>query len=728
MSGDYLFKRTLWFAAAACVAGAGPALAQQPAKAPAKSAQTPAGMVGEIVVEGAPPPVRVDAEKKSFSLKDDLQATTGSIADALRDVPSVDVDVQGNVSLRGDANVTIMIDGKPSGMFKGEGRGQALQSLPADQIERVEVMTNPSAAYNPEGSGGIINLITKKTAKPGVNGSVRANVGLGGRANGGANASWRSGPFSLTGDVSLRRDHPGQRYTDIRTFRTPGGVITETKSSASTGDVGLESGRIGLDYDLDDKTRLSATTRYQTIIFAFEGVEPLERLDPAGARLRRLDSNVGQRQGRQTFENTVSFTHKYGENHDLGVTFTRELNDEDRSRVFLRTPRFPVSVGTVEDGEYRNRAWRTQLKVDYARPIGEAKLKLGYEFNGDDNDYRLVFAATPLGAPAAIDPTRSNLFRFDQQVHGLYATYEKPFGKLTALAGVRAESTRIDLDQVTQGRKDENDYVRVYPSLNLTWRVDDAQQVTASASRRVQRPQPTEYNSLVIFLDDLNQYAGNPRLKPQITDALELGYQYRKSGSTYLATAYYRNGRDSTADVFRDLGGGSIFQTRENIGSFQSAGLELAANGKLPGRVSYNVSASLAWNEIDASDLGFGARVQSGYSLGGRASLTWEVTDKDTLQLQGYAIGERLYPQARSDPQALVNLGYRHKFSDKLSGVVTVQDALKLSRFATVLDTATYREVIVGYPRNRALFFGLTYNFGGGKPRDPGFDFGSGND
>ena len=256
-----------------------------------------------------------------------------------------------------------------------------------------------------------------------------------------------------------------------------------------------------------------------------------------------------------------------------------------------------MSVGTVEDGEYRNRAWRTQLKVDYARPIGEAKLKLGYEFNGDDNDYRLVFAATPLGAPAAIDPTRSNLFRFDQQVHGLYATYEKPFGKLTALAGVRAESTRIDLDQVTQGRKDENDYVRVYPSLNLTWRVDDAQQVTASASRRVQRPQPTEYNSLVIFLDDLNQYAGNPRLKPQITDALELGYQYRKSGSTYLATAYYRNGRDSTADVFRDLGGGSIFQTRENIGSFQSAGLELAANGKLPGRVSYNVSASLAWNE-----------------------------------------------------------------------------------------------------------------------------------
>lgn len=684
--------------------------------------------MGEVVIQGTAPSVRVDAEKKSYSLASDLQATTGSIADALRNVPSVDVDVQGNVSLRGDANVTIMIDGKPSGMFKGEGKGQALQSLPADQIDRVEVMTNPSAAYNPEGSGGIINLVTKKATKPGVNGSVRANIGLGGRKNGAVNAAWRGGRLSVSGDAAWRRDHPGQRYVDLRTFDTPAGVITETKSSATTGDVGLQSGRLGLDFDLDDKTRLSATTRLQTLVFAFEGVEPLVRVDTTGQPLRTLNSNVAQRQGRTTFETTLGLTHRFGENHDLSVTFTRELNEEDRSRIYLRNPRLPLGLAAIEDGEYRNHAWRTQLKADYARPFGEAKLKLGYEFNGDDNDYRLVFATAPVGMPSAIDVTRSNLFKFDQQIHAIYGTYEKPVDKLTALVGVRLESTRIDLDQVTQGQTDENDYVRLYPSLNLTYRLDEVRQFTASYSRRVQRPQPTEYNGFPIFLDAQNQYAGNPRLKPQITDAVEIGFQHRKAGATYLATAYYRSGRDAANDIVRDLGGGVVLQTRENVGRFQSAGIELAGNGKLPGKISYNVSVNLAWNEIDASDLGFGARVRSGESIGGRASLTWQPTDNDTLQLQGYAIGARLFPQGRGDPQGIVNLGYRHKFSDKLSGVLTVQDALKTSRFSSVLESSGYRDRIVGYPRNRAAFIGLTYAFGGGKPREPAFDFGSGND
>ena len=706
-----------------------PAVAQQPAKPPpARSAEKPAGTVGEIVVEGGPPPIRMDAEKKSYSLADDLQATTGSIGDALRSVPSVEVDVQGNVALRGDPNVTIMIDGKPSGMFKGEGKGQALQSLPADQIERVEVMTNPSAAYNPEGSAGIINLITKKNRKPGVSGSVRANLGTSGRMNGGVSGSYRNGRLSLTGDASVRHDKPSQTYTSTRELLdSTGDPIVDTRRTLTGGAFDVWSGRVGLDFDMDDKTRLSASVRYQPHVFTFSGPELFDRMTAAGLPRNVVNSDWSYRQSRSTLESTLSFSRKYGEGHDLNATFTRELNDDDRSRVFLRTPTLPSGPQGLEDSENRNRAWRTQLKVDYTRPLGEVKLKLGYEFNGDDNDYLVVFAGGLASAPAAIDPNRSNLFKFDQQIHAVYGTYERPVGKLTLLAGLRAESTQIDLEQVTRPQTDQNDYVRLYPSLHLGYQLDEAQQLTASYGRRVQRPQPTDYNAFPIYFDAQNLYQGNPDLKPQVTDSFELGYQYRKGGTIYLATAYYRNGQDAVNDVFRDIGGGVVLQTRENIGSFQAAGLELVANGRLPGKLTYNASVNAGWSQIDAASLGFGSRDRSGYSAGGRASLSWQATDKDFLQVQGFVYGKRLLPQGYSSPQAIVNVGYRRKVSDQLSAVVTIQDLFKLSRWESVIDTPAYRERFVGHPRNRTVFVGVTYNFGGGKPRDQGFDFGSGN-
>jgi outer membrane receptor protein involved in Fe transport len=709
---------------------AAPAFAQQPAKSPPpKTAEKPAGTVGEIVVEGAPPPVRVDSEKKSYSLTSDLQATTGSVSDALRNVPSVEVDVQGNLSLRGDPNVTIMIDGKPSGMFKGEGRAQALQSLPADQIERVEVITNPSAAYSPEGTAGIINLITKKNAKPGVSGSVRANLGSEGRKNGGINATYRNGRFTYTGDASIRRDVFSQRFTVDRDFTDPAGPgrIREFRAAGGSGEGEIKNGRLGVDFDLDDKTRISGGIRYQGLDFQSRNVDAVDRV-ALGVPLLGFNTNNDQRQGRASVETTVNASRKFGEGHDLAFAFTHEEIDEDRSRVLLRQFRLPVGPPAFEDSEPRNRLARTQVKLDYSRPLSDGrKLKLGYEFNGDDNDYLLVFGRATLPGPAAIDPTRSNLFRLDQQVHAAYATYERPVGKVTVLAGLRAEATLIDLNQVTQGRKDENDYVRLYPSLHLGYPLAEGQQLTASYSRRVQRPQPTDYNAFQIYFDPQNLLAGNPDLKPQITDSFELGYQYRKSGTIYLATAYYRDGRDAVNDIFRDLGNGQILQTKENIGAFRSAGLELVANGRLPGKLRYNVSGNLLWSEIDATDLGFGAGRRSVYTASGRASLDWQPTDKDFFQLQGYLYGKRLLSQGYSEPQGMVNLGYRHKFDNKLSGVVTVQDIFALSKFDSLIDTPAFRERTIGAPKNRAVFVGVSYAFGGGKPRDQGFDFGSGN-
>jgi outer membrane receptor protein involved in Fe transport len=722
-----LLQRTFWLATAALAITGAPAFAQPPKPATAPPAKPAGPAVGEVIIQGAPPPVRTSIDRQSYSVSSDLQATTGSISDALRNVPSVEVDVNGNVSLRGDSNVTIMIDGKPSGRFKGENKGQALQSLPASQIERVEVITNPSAAFNPEGSAGVINLITKKTATPGFGGSVRANVGSGGRQNGGLSVSRKDGDLTLSGDLFARHESNKQLFVGEREFQDPAGpgFITQTLRSGSTGAVDIVGLRGGLDYDPDAKTRISLELDYNGVAFATDQLGALRQATAAGVTRQAYDNNAHLRQDRDNLEAQFSYRYKWAEDHEFTASLTRELNDEDRTQPILRTFRTPPSGPVFELSDNRNHFWGTRIKVDYSRPLpGEAKLKLGYAYDADDNDYDLTFVRGPGAGPYAVDPARSNLFEFDQQVHAAYVTYERPLGELTALAGLRAEATQIDLDQVTQGLKASNDYVRLYPSLHLSYRLSEVQQLKASYSRRVQRPQAQDYNPFRIYFNPTNQFQGNPNLKPQVTDSFEAGYQYRKNGTILLATGYYRRTQDSVNDVFRDLGSGVILQTKANIGRSQSAGLELVASGRLPGRVTYNVSGNVLWSEIDARDLGFGSGVRSAYTAFGRGSLKWDATDKDTLQLQGFLNGEQLLSQGYRKPQGGLSLGYSHKFTDQLRGVVTVQDVLATQRFRSVIDTPLYREMNRVEPQSRAVFLGFTYTFGG-RQRDPGFDFGT---
>lgn len=739
-------QRTDWLATAAAAALiAGPACAQAPQstapqntasqktasqtapRPPAKTAAT----VGEVVVTGTAPPVRTSIDRQSYSVASDLQATTGSISDALRNVPSVEVDVQGNVSLRGDSNVTIYIDGKPSGRFRGENKAQALQNLPAGSIDRVEVITNPSAAFNPEGTAGIINLITKKTARPGVSGSVRASLGTHDRQNGGASVTYRAGKVTWSGDLYLRHDSQRPRSDGVRTFADPagGGTATETRSVRGGGDgARVASVRLGADYDPDANTRIGLETHFTGVRFNNDTAERVDQIGAGGARRLGYDALAGLNQDRQNIETRLTYRRKLGGDRVIDLSVSGEVGDEGRDRPSLRVFQAPAPAVTFDDPVTRNYLRRAQVKADWSDTLtGGVKLKLGYEFDGDDNDYRLVYARSVGAGPLTLDATRSNLFRFSQQVHAAYGTYERPLGKkLTALAGLRIESTRIDLDQVTQAIRSSNDDVRFYPSLHLGYQLDDNRSLSASYAHRVQRPQPGDYNPFRVVQDLRNVSQGNPALKPQQSDSFELGYQYRKMGTILLATGYYRRGRDAVNDVYRDLGGGVILQTRANVGSFETAGVETVLNGRLTPKLRYNVSGNVFHSRIDAGNVGFGGRALATTTASGRASLTWSPTERDILQAQGQLQGRRLLSQGYGRGWGMLNLGYRHKFTDALSGVVTVNDVLDTAKFGSVITTATYTDRSRARPGMQAVFVGFTWNFGGrGRGGGQDFDYGS---
>lgn len=719
--------RLFGLAAAAALTVASVSQARQPTPAP-KPPPKPAEAVEGVTVTGPANGMRTSIDRRSYSVGQDLQAASGSVADALRSIPSVEVDVQGNVSLRGDANVTIMIDGKPSGMFRGPGAGDALQQFPADQIERVEVITNPSAAFKADGTAGIINLVTKKTRGAGWAGSVRGNLGSGGRYNGGVSLAYNAPKLTVAADVALRRDDQKQVFVDRRLRTDPlTGVSRETRQdSLMTGGHDLATGRFSADYDLDAKTRISGELRVFAMDFAHRGFEHYEADQAAGVVIR-------DRVGRATFERTsvegsASYRRKFaGDGHELVIDASRERSENDGYRRYGIRQVSPVALDSYEDISTPFLAYDTEFKIDYTRPLpGEAKLKAGYEFELEDLDNEALGLRGPDPQTAVLDPTLTNRFLHEQAIHTLYGTYERPFGDLTVLAGLRLEQVRMEIDQVTSGVRAETDYTRAYPSLHMAYRLDEEQQVTLSYSHRVSRPQAGDLNPFRTYVDLLNFREGNPRLKPQDTHSYEAAFQRRSGQTYYLATLYYRQSSNGVTDVVRDLGGGVLLTTKANLARSRSGGLELTANGKLTPKLSYNVSGNVFWNEIDASSLGF-ADPRSAYTLSGRANLTWQATPEDLFQVNGFVNAKRLTAQGYREPFGLLNLGYRRKLSDDLSAVVTVQDLLNSAKDVQVFDTPTLRGRSEREFQGRTLFVGLTYSFGGGRrPRDQGFDFGGG--
>ncbi len=706
-------------------------------QAPAKpdAAAKPRTVEGVTVTGASQNGFRSEIDRKSYGIASDLATTTGSVSDALRNIPSVEVDPQGNVSLRGDSNVTILLDGKPSGQFKGASAGQALQALPADSIERVEVITNPSAEFSPEGTAGIINLISKKTRKAGATGSMRVSLGNHGRKQAGITAAYNSEKLALSADANGRYDPQSAGGLDTRQILDGQGHVLSTSQTRNLGSGHLDrwGAHASADYDLDAQTRIGADIRFSHIDID-QGPEAIfQAQDPSGVITQAFDEPGRLNFGLGDGAVQANFRHSFGgDDHTLTVNLSREHIDDVRNQAFNQIATVPAGPAVFTDLATRNAQNQSELKVDYVRPMpAQGKLKAGYDLRLDDNRYDnegLIGASADTARP---DATRSNLFLYKQTVAAAYLTYEQPAGDWTVLGGLRLENVDLALNQVTTAQVHDTSYFRAYPSLHLNYKLSDAQQLSLSYSRRVQRPQPEDLNPFPVSFGPLSFQAGNPDLQPQTTDSFEAGYQYRAAGTFYLATLYYRRNEHGVTSVVTAEPGGVLLTTQENLSDSKAAGLELVANGHLTKTLSYSLSTNLYWNEIEAESgglqqlLDFAGR-RSAFEVGGRASLTWQPTANDTFQANTNLNAKRLTPQGFVEPFAISYFGYRHKFSDALFGVVTIQDPFQGVRFRQTSSTPILRDHSDGHVHIRGIFFGVTRNFGTGpkKPREPGFDFG----
>jgi len=702
------------------------ALAQ--AAPPSTTPKDVAGLeVQEVVVTAQRAQAETLIDRKVYTITTDLQATTGVAADVLNNVPSVAVDVDGNLTLRGDSNVTILVDGKPSAQFSGAARGQSLLDFPANQIDRIEVLTNPPAQYKAEGSGGVINIITKKTRKAGGSGSLQASLGEDRRYVASASGAYNEGPLKLSGGLGLRQDFRERIIGDSRMATDPNSGLPV--ASGQSLDERLRrltpSATAALEYAFDDEQSLGASFSHRE----GAGGRFFDQLDTSGPEGRTITSQSDRHSdgfawSADTGED-VHFEQKlWRPGETLNLAFQRSANHERERYAYENSFTLPVMAPTFDTLRLSHDLITSEFSLDYDLPLSrDREVRLGYDFEADRNAFDSVGDNLDATGAPILNPAVTNHFRYRQDISAIYGQYQTPLGPWTLLGGLRIEADNVStlqlIGDVPGGRHDAG----LYPSLHLDRTIGDDAKLSISVARRITRPDPEALNPFADSQDTHNLRAGNPNLAPQDTWSYQVGYAIAPGPVSLGGTAYYRFDRDSVTDVLTPISGDVVLATKANLPVSRSAGLEFNADGKLGAHLSYRLSGEAFYSQIDALALSStGLRSTTGVNL--KASIDYKPTSNDTAQVTIVRTDKRLTPQGFVSALNIINFGYRRQLRPDLSLVATIADAFNGQRFQRTIVTPVLNDDYLRRQVGQIAYVGLVYTFGSAKKsKSSGFDY-----
>jgi outer membrane receptor for ferrienterochelin and colicin len=702
--------------------------AAQAAAAAEPAAPAPTGTTESVVVTANRLNVETLVDRKVYSVATDVQATFGSVSDLLGVIPSIDVDADGVVSLRGDSNVLILVDGKPSPLFSGPSAADNLQSIPAKDIERIEVLTTPPAQYKAEGAAGVINIIMKKQRPQGLDGSVQASLGSGGRSVVGSNLSYHGGPLSATFSGTYRQDYKVREAASDLIAPDPVSGAPLDFHSVIRERVRRDNPPLAMtaDYALDDRRTLSVELSRTGRAGLRTYTELNNTTDPVGvetASTRRLSAGHDREIDGDSW---LGFEQKFaraGERLALGLHHSTAHETEHYD--YTNDSFVPGGPTVYDNLGFHDERTTDEFSADYTLPCGPSRiLKLGYAFERDTYDYAASGGTLDPSSGALVpDPTLDDDFRYRQDIHAVYGSHQSVLGAWTFLLGARAELAQTEGRQIFQQATARHRYLRIYPSVHIDRALNDHSTLMFGASRRVVRPDPEALDPYVDREYTPNLRSGNPELRPQYTQSFEVGYGYDAAGANYTVTGYLRRNRDSATEVLEELGNGVSLATRANLPRNDSSGVELTANGHVLRELGYTLSGNLFRSEIDATALGFpGLRTTSG--LNAKLKLDYRPTTTDSAQVTVNRQDRRLTPQGYVSAVDVVNLGYRHALGARLTAVATLSDAFNGQRYHRIAVTPAFTQVYERRVQGRVLYVGFVQTFGTApKEKSANFDY-----
>jgi len=696
--------------------------------APADSTSIP---VQTIVIEGQKLNVETRIDRKIYSVPDDAQSTLGTLNDILSVIPSVDVDPDGVVSLRGDTNVLILIDGKPATQLQGSKAGDNLQSISARDIERIEVLTTPPAQFKAEGAAGVINIITRKhRAKESKSGSLQGSLGSGGRWLVGGSGTYGGKEFTASVNAGFRADYRQRTIESQLSGPDPTtGQVLDSQDHASQlirrniPTVGLSS-----EYDPNERQSFTASAGWMKR----GGLRTYSQFDTSTLQSGALTSSTERltsgHDPEDDYNATLGFGQKFsrpGETLDLSAH--RSISHQHEHYDYVNDSFVPSAPTLYDNLDFAEDNSVTEADLDYTLPLSKTQsLKLGYALEQDH--YGFVTAGADVDAASGVQTLKQVLtsnFKFHQRIQAIYQSYQASAGAWTWLTGLRTEWTSTATTQVNPAVSTATRYADFFPSLHIDRSLSDQSTLSFGASRRVTRADPDVLNPYVFEEYPPHFTAGNPNLRPQFTDSYELGYGYQGRDASYGLTGYYRRNQNGLTDVTQYLGQGLQVTTKTNLPKSDAAGLEFSATGHLLSKLTYSVSGNPFYTQIDASALGFpGLKSTTGVNV--KAKLDYRPTADDDAQITFTRTDKRLTPQGSITAINVVNLGYKHALSRALAAVATISDLFNGQRYERIASTPTLTDVYQRTLAGRVAFAGLVYTIGVTKKDKETFEYESG--
>lgn len=540
----------------------------------------------EIIAEKSTVEIRLD--KKIYNVGKDMTVKGGTASDVLDNVPSVSVDVEGNVSLRGSENVRILINGKPSGLV-GLSSTDALRQLPADAIEKVEVITSPSARYDAEGTAGILNIILRKGKAQGFNGSMSASAGNPDNFGGSANLNYRTNKANYFGGGGYNyRNAPGSSKSDVTYFNENKDIISYRNEIR---DYDRKQGgyntRFGIEYFLTDKTSLTGTVLYRESDGEDVSTNISKEFD-ANKILTRTNKRVEiEDEKDKTTEYAFNFIHDFNKDgHKLTLDFQYENSIENNSAQISDSDIFPALIENRPERNATDDDSKDILfKGDYVLPIGENS-QFEFGFNTSLNQLNSDYLVEEFKDNQFIkNDTLSNTLDFEQNIYSLYSQYGNKINKFSYLLGLRMENTDRKINLIGSDEINNKNWTEFFPTINLGLEFSEAESLTLGYSRRLSRPRHWFLNPFESRISQTYIRKGNVNLDPTYTNSFDLGYLKRWEKLTLNSSLYYQhtinNIEMAQKEEIRDLNGVAtlvIITTPINLSSQDRYGFEFTAN------------------------------------------------------------------------------------------------------------------------------------------------------
>ena len=685
--------------------------------------------------------VEIKLDKKIYNVGRDLTIRGGSVSDVLDNIPSVSVDIEGNVALRGNGNVRILINGKPSGLV-GLNSTDALRQLPADAIEKVEIITSPSARYDAEGTAGILNIILRRSKILGLNGAVIINSGYPNQLGASGNINYRTGSVNIFNNSGYSyRESPGSSGVKTEFFNTEydedGILIQDSPNTFRNEFRTFERIRKGFNSNTGVEWYITPTTSLTTAFLATksdnsnESFNRSETLDLTGTIISESVRYDPETELDQTTQFSVNFDKQFHGNreHRLTFDFQVENNSEDERSIIYNDGIAAERVRTIEDQK------RVLIQSDFTFPINDkTRLEVGYNsrFSTNNTAYSLEFAEDD---SFILDTNVSNVLVYKENVNAVYTQYgSKVKDKFSFLLGLRMEATNITISQLSSNEYSNSNYIGLFPTVNLGYEFSENQNLTIGYNRRISRPRSRFLNPFPSRSSATNLFQGNPNISPSYSNGVDIGYLNTLEKITLNTSLYYNHATDVFTYISEDTGD-EVVINGESVPVIRRGPINLAEDDRLGFEFTLTYRPSKKWNmnanfnlyrsaikgnykglSYDSENLGWFVRLNNKYTL--PKNIEWQTR----LSYSGPTVDAI----NRREGIFSSNMAFsKDLFKEKASITLNINDLFNTQRRNLESTTPTFYSD--GYYRWRVRSYSLsfTYRFNQAKKRPKQGQYGS---